>query len=140
MMMLALQYQAALLALGEVHWEASLVGSGDPAGEIQHDLQLPSPFTLSLVADPKYAVDGGQLSRGGPVRFIGRFAALGGFAESPQIKLFVRLPSDQLASQATPVPQEVLLGGAGAGEGLAPSRPPSEIPPAGQPSAADYRR
>jgi hypothetical protein len=141
MMMLALQYQAALIALGEVHWEASLVGSGDPAGELQHDLQLPSPFTLSLIADPKYAVDVSQSSRGGPVRFIGRFAALGGFAESPQIKLFVRLPSDQLASQAIPVPQEVLLGAApGASGGLAPSGPPTEIPGAGQPDASPYRR
>lgn len=141
MMMLALQYQAALIALGEVNWEASLVGLNNPVGELQHDLQLPSPFTLSLVADPKYAVDVSQPGRGGPVRFIGRFAALGGFAESPQIKLFVRLPSDQLATQAIPVPQEVLLGPApGVGEGLAPSGPPTERSPAGQPNVAEYRR
>jgi hypothetical protein len=97
-------YGWARSGLGEVTWTASLDGSDAAtvaATGLTHDLQLPAPLTLALVPDPEYPGDASRFVAGQPVQFIGRFAELGGFGDPPQLKLFVRLPTDQRASKPT---------------------------------------
>jgi hypothetical protein len=98
-------YGWARSGLGEVSWEAALDASGDVAATgLKHNLQLQEPFTLVLLPDPEFSGDTSRFGRGETVRFIGRFAELGGFGENPQIKLYVRMPTDLRATKATPSP------------------------------------
>jgi hypothetical protein len=100
MIQLGFAYGWARSGLGPVIWQAALTGSGDA---VTHDLALPEPFTLELLPDPDYAGDASRFGRGESVQFVGRFAELGGFGETPVLKLYVRLPTDQPATGALPV-------------------------------------
>jgi hypothetical protein len=98
-------YGWARSGLGEVSWEAALDASGDVATTgLKHNLQLHEPFSLMLLPDQEYSGDLSRFGRGETVRFVGRFAELGGLGEKPQIKLYVRMPTDQRASNAAPSP------------------------------------
>jgi hypothetical protein len=99
-------YGWARSGLGEVTWTASLDGSDAAAVSttgLKHDLQLPAPLTLALVPDPEYVGDASRFVAGQPMQFIGRFAELGGFSDPPQLKLFVRLPTDKRKPKPAPV-------------------------------------
>jgi hypothetical protein len=93
-------YGWARAALGEVRWQATISAASQDAaagGTLQHDLQAPSPWQVSLIPDPDYSGDAARFATGRPVEFVGRFAELGGAGGAPHIKLYVRLPSDERA-------------------------------------------
>ncbi|MBA3484219.1 MAG: hypothetical protein H0T51_20650 [Pirellulales bacterium] len=124
-------YGWARSGLGEVTWTASLDGSDAAAVSttgLKHDLQMPAPLTLALVPDPEYAGDATRFIAGQPVQFIGRFAELGGFGDPPQLKLFVRLPTDQRALKPTSAPDSATRSASDpiAAEASEPVRVPSE--------------
>jgi hypothetical protein len=94
---LAFAASSALTRLGEVTWEATLAAPIAAGAPLEHDLQLPPPFSLKLMPEDADAGDISRFQAGDRVRFIGRFAELAAPAGAPTFTLRVRLPDDQPA-------------------------------------------
>jgi len=116
---LAFGASSALLQLGEVTWETTLAAPITAGQPISHDLQLPAPLSLVLLPEERKAGDVTRLNAGDRVRFIGRFADLGGAGEQPVITLRVRFPEEQ------PAPAGDEAGENYRGEGVYPPERPS---------------